>query len=61
MTQATKMDGAKHPDDLKLHLGIAQAQAGKKPAALATLKSVKGSDGAADLARYWTLQINHPM
>jgi tetratricopeptide (TPR) repeat protein len=61
MTKATKMDDAKHPEELKLHLGIAQAQAGKKPAALATLKTVKGSDGAADLARYWMLQINHPM
>ena len=61
MAQAIKMDSAKRPDELKLHLGIAQAQAGKKAAALATLKTVKGTDGAADLARYWTLQINHPM
>jgi tetratricopeptide (TPR) repeat protein len=61
MTKAAKMDEAKHPEELKLHLGIAQAQAGKKAAALATLKTVKGTDGAADLARYWTLQINHPM
>ncbi len=61
MNQAVKMDTAKRPDALKLHLGIAQMQAGKKAAALATFKTVKGTDGAADLARYWTLQINHPM
>ncbi|NRR30116.1 tetratricopeptide repeat protein [Oxalobacteraceae bacterium] len=61
MTQAVKMDSARRPEELKLHLGIAQAQAGKKAAALATLKTVKGTEGAADLARYWTLQINHPM
>ncbi len=61
MTQAAKMDNARRPEELKLHLGIAQAQAGKKPAALATLKTVKGTEGAADLARYWTLQLNHPM
>ncbi len=60
MNQAVKMGSAKRPEELKLHLGIAYAQAGKKANALSTLKTVQGSDGAADLARYWTLQINHP-
>ncbi len=61
MEQAVKMDTAKRPEELKLHLGQAQAIAGKKAAALNTLKSVKGDSGAADLARYWSLNINHPM
>src|SRR5471030_745289 len=59
--KTVRRDSAKRPAELKLPLGIAQAKAGKKAAALATLKTVKGTDGAADLARYWTLQINHPM
>ncbi|MES2741911.1 MAG: hypothetical protein V4754_13305 [Pseudomonadota bacterium] len=60
MNQAVKMGSAKRPEELKLHLGIAYAQAGKKANALSTLKTVQGGDGAADLARYWSLQINHP-
>src|SRR6185437_8511418 len=51
----------KHPDDAKLHLGIAYALAGKKAKALSTLKSVGGTDGTADLARYWVMAINHPL
>jgi hypothetical protein len=50
----------KHPDESKLHLALAYHQAGKKADALKTLKTVEGSDGAADLARYWISQINHP-
>ncbi|MGV7208993.1 tetratricopeptide repeat protein [Oxalobacteraceae bacterium A2-2] len=61
MDQAVKMGTAKRPEELKLHYGIAQANAGKKPAAIATLKTVKGENGAADLARYWIANINHPL
>jgi tetratricopeptide (TPR) repeat protein len=61
MDQAVKLGTGKNPEAIKLHLGIAQSIAGKKAAALNTLKSVKGTDGAADLARYWTLNINRPM
>lgn len=61
LDQAVKLGTAKNPDAVKLHQGIAQFNAGKKPAALATLKGVKGKDGTADLARYWMLNINHPM
>jgi hypothetical protein len=46
----------KRPDDAKLHLGIACLQAGRKAEALQVLKSVQGSDGTADLARFWILQ-----
>ncbi len=61
MEQAVKLGTGKNPEAIKLHLGIAQNIAGKKAAALNTLKSVKGTDGTADLARYWTLNINRPM
>ncbi|MBV8123999.1 MAG: tetratricopeptide repeat protein [Paucibacter sp.] len=54
LDEAVKMGTAKHPEDVKLHHGIALLQAGKKAQATTALKSVKGSDGAADLARYWT-------
>jgi tetratricopeptide (TPR) repeat protein len=61
MDQAVKLGTGRNPEAIKLHYGIAQSIAGKKPAALNTLKTVKGTDGTADLARYWTLNINHPM
>jgi tetratricopeptide (TPR) repeat protein len=55
LADAAKMgDAAKHPDEVKLHQGIALLQAGKKAQATTVLKSVKGADGSADLARYWT-------
>ena len=37
------------------------ANAGKKANALSAFKTVQGGDGAADLARYWVLNLNHPM
>ncbi len=61
MEQGIALDNLKHPDDSKLHLGIAYALAGKKAKALSTLKTVSGTDGAADLARYWIMAINHPV
>jgi hypothetical protein len=57
MSQGLKKD-LKRPDDAKLHLGIAQLQAGKKSEAIQTLKSVRGNDGTADLARYWVMLSN---
>jgi len=47
--------GPRKPDDAKLHLGYAQLIAGKKDAAVATLKTVQGKDGSADLARLYQL------
>ncbi|MET3130493.1 hypothetical protein AAKU55_000750 [Oxalobacteraceae bacterium GrIS 1.11] len=61
MNQAIKMGGLKHADEAKLHLGIAYVNAGKKANALSAFKTVQGTDGAADLAHYWVLQLNHPM
>lgn len=48
--------GLKRPEDAKLLLGEAELQAGHKGRAVTTFKSVKGSDGAADLARLWVLE-----
>jgi len=61
MQDAIKAGGLRNPEDAKLHLGEAQAVAGKKTQAITTLKSVGGKDGTADLARYWIMAINHPM
>ncbi|MBV8604774.1 MAG: hypothetical protein JO224_08845 [Pelomonas sp.] len=46
----------KHPEDAKLYLGLAQYLAGNASAAQATWRTVKGSDGSADLAHLWILQ-----
>ncbi len=45
-------------DDARLHLGLAQMDAGMKPDAIRTLQTVGGTDGAADMAHLWILQIN---
>lgn len=52
--------GLKNPEDAKLRLGAAYAKAGKKAEAIKALADVKGSDGTADLARYWTMYLNAP-
>ena len=52
--QGIAKDSLKYPEDAKLRLGIAQLQSGKgKAAAVKTLRSVQGADGAADLARLY--------
>lgn len=61
MEAAIKSGDLKNPEDAKLHLGQAYAAAGKKAQAISTLKSVGGNEGAAELARYWIMAINHPM
>jgi hypothetical protein len=46
----------KRADDARLRLGMAQLQSPRAKAASAqTLRGVRGSDGAADIARLWTL------
>ena len=45
--------GLKHPDDARLALGIAQHRAGNRAKAAEAFRAVKGTDGAADLARLW--------
>jgi tetratricopeptide (TPR) repeat protein len=41
------------PDNARLHLGIAYLRAGNKAKATEAFRSVKGTDGTADLARLW--------
>jgi hypothetical protein len=53
--------GLKNPEDAKLRLGVAYAKAGKKDEALKALEAVKGSDGTADLARYWMMHVKAPV
>ena len=51
--------GLKRPEDAKLRLGLALLQSGKnKPKAVQTLRSVQGTDGAADLGRLWAVYAN---
>ena len=46
----------KRPEDAKLRLGLAQLQQPKtKQAGVQTLRSVKGTDGAQEIARLWTV------
>ena len=46
----------RHPEDARLHLGMAYLLAGRKDDALKALKSVQGADGTQDLARLWAAQ-----
>ncbi len=61
MQQGIQKGGLDHPEDVKLHLGLAYLKAGRKPQAVATLRSVDGREGAGDLARLWLLYLSHPM
>ncbi len=57
--QGLAKGGLRFPEDGKLRLGMAQLQGPKtKSAAVNTLRSVKGSDGAADVARLWVILGN---
>ena len=57
--QGIAKDGLRFPEDAKLRLGMAQLQNAKtKSAAVQTLRSVKGGDGVADVARLWVILGN---
>ncbi|RKP48343.1 tetratricopeptide repeat protein [Trinickia fusca] len=55
MEAAIAKGGLDHPDEAQLHLGIAYYVAGQKTRAVQAFRAVKGTDGAADLARLWLL------
>jgi tetratricopeptide (TPR) repeat protein len=61
MESGLKKGGLKRPEDAKLHLGIAYQMAGQKDKAIQIFKTVQGTDGVADLARLWVMQVNHPV
>lgn len=46
----------KRPEDAKLYLGLVYQLGGDSAKAQATWKTVKGTDGTADLARLWIIQ-----
>ena len=46
----------KRPEDAKLRLGMAQIQSpALKAKGLQTLRSIKGTDGVAEVGRLWTV------
>jgi hypothetical protein len=55
MQQGLAKGNLKRPDDAKLHLAIAYLMSGDSAKAQATLKTVGGTDGTADMARLWEL------
>ena len=55
MEQGIKKGGLRHPEDSKLHLGIALLLSGDKARAVQVLRSVQGSDGVADIAHLWAV------
>ena len=48
---------AKRPEDARLRLAVAYAQAGQKDKALQSLATVTGPEGLTELARYWALAV----
>ena len=54
--QGIEKGNLKRPEDAKLYLGLAYQLAGDHAKAQAAWKSVKGTEGAADLARLWVVQ-----
>lgn len=57
MEEGLRLGGLKKPEESKLHLGVAYVLANQKEKAIETFKTVKGSDGTGDIARYWTLRL----
>ena len=57
MQQGIAKDHLVSVDDATLHLGLANMDAGRKADAVRILKTVGGTDGAAQLAQLWILQI----
>lgn len=55
MEQGIVKGQLKHPQQAMLHLGYAYQLAGMKDKARKAFAQVKGKDGSADFARYWTL------
>ena len=55
LQQGISKGGLKREQDAKLHLGVAQMLSGDATRGQATLRTVSGNDGTADLARLWAL------
>jgi hypothetical protein len=53
--QGLKKGNLKRAEDVKLRVGEAQMQAGRREVGTRTLREVRGTDGTADIARLWVL------
>jgi len=60
MEQGLAKGNLRRSDEAKLHLGLALWQAGRKDDAVKVLADVKGTDGAAGLARVWSVFVRSP-
>jgi hypothetical protein len=60
MEQGVAKGGLRRADEAKLHLGQALWLAGRKDDAVKALGTVQGSDGAAALARVWSVFMRSP-
>ncbi len=60
ISQGIAKGGLRRADDAQLHLGVVALRAGKADEARAAFAAVQGSDGAADLARLYTVHIDSP-
>ena len=61
MEKGIAKGGMKHPDDVKLHLGVAYVKAGRKEEAIKTFQTVQGADGQLDIAHCWIMYVNRPI
>lgn len=61
MEQGITVGGVKRQEEAKLHLATAYVLAGRSENAIKEFKTVQGSDGTADLARYWAIQLSNPI
>jgi len=55
--QGIAKGGLKQPEEARLHLGYAQARAGRDADALKTFQSVNGRNGAGAIAHVWVLYL----
>jgi hypothetical protein len=55
MQQGIAAGSLKHPDEARLHLGVAYQLAGHNDEAVKAFKAVQGKDGSQDLARLYVL------
>ncbi len=57
MEKGLRKGNLKHPEDAKLHLGIAYYLAGDRSKSVQVLRGVQGADGTSDLAHLWSVYI----
>jgi len=57
LQQGIAKGGLKYPEDAKLKLAVAYLYAGQKDKAIATFKSIAGTDGVEVLAKLWLLRL----